>query len=172
LEHGYIRNRNDDMSEYIIVGPTEVTKTGYSSAQTYAVTTENQNPNPGHVSIVNDTTTTLSLSIDRTGILRVLTFSPVGPGTFDDVFADVSKLSATSSTEVVGGSLQLESSEGNYASVGTASSIPISPQYLSSWSSVTWDASTPAGTGASVSLYYWNGSAFKIKTAGVRKVTF
>lgn len=139
-----------------------VTKTGYSSAQTYAVTTENQNPNPGHVSIVNDTTTTLSLSIDRTGILRVLTFSPVGPGTFDDVFADVSKLSATSSTEVVGGSLQLESSEGNYASVGTASSIPISPQYLSSWSSVTWDASTPAGTGASVSLYYWNGSAYVI----------
>lgn len=139
-----------------------VTKTGYSSAQTYAVTTENQNPNPGHVSIVNDTTTTLSLSIDRTGILRVLTFSPVGPGTFDDVFADVSKLSATSSTEVVGGSLQLESSGGNYASVGTAFSIPISPQYLSSWSSVTWDAATPAGTGASVSLYYWNGSAYVI----------
>jgi hypothetical protein len=49
-----------------------VTKTGYSSAQTYAVTTENQNPNPGHVSIVNDTTTTLSLSIDRTGILHEL----------------------------------------------------------------------------------------------------
>lgn len=137
-----------------------VTKDGYSSAQTYAVTTENQNPNPGHASVVDETTTTLSLSIDETGILRLFTYAPVGPGEFEDAFLDVSKISATSSTEVVGGSLQLEAVEGNYAPLGTAASIPISPQYLSSWSSVTWDPVTPTDTAVAVSLYYYDGSQY------------
>lgn len=139
-----------------------VTKEGYSSAQTYAVTTENQNPNPGHASVVDETTTTLSLSIDKTGSLRLFTFSPVGPGTFEDLFTDVSKISATSSTEVVGGSLQLESVEGEYALVGTAVSVPVAPQYLSLWDSVSWDAVILQDTTASVSIYYWNGTTYAI----------
>ncbi|MBY0539511.1 carboxypeptidase-like regulatory domain-containing protein [Patescibacteria group bacterium] len=137
-----------------------VTKTDYSSAQTYPVTTENQNPNPGHASVVDETTTTLSLSIDKTGTLRLLTFSPVGPGEFEDVFSGTSFLSATSSTEVLGGALQLEAIEGNYATFGTATSTAITPQYLSSWNSVSWNAVTPADTTATVALYYWNGSTY------------
>lgn len=137
-----------------------VTKDGYSSAQTYAVTTENQNPNPGHASIVDETTTTLSLSIDETGVLRMFSFAPIGSGEFEDLFADESKISATSSTQIVAGVLQLESTEGNYAPLGTASSIAVAPQYLSTWDSVSWDAVTPADTAATVSLYYWNGSQY------------
>lgn len=135
-----------------------VSKEGYSSAQTYAVTTENQNPNPGHLSIVNQTTTTLSLSIDRTGSLKLYTFAPVGPGEFEDLFSNDLKLSATSSVAVTGGVLQLADDAGVYAAVGNAYSLPVAPQYLASWDSVSWNAATPAGTSALVSVYYWNGA--------------
>ncbi len=137
-----------------------VSKTGYSSAQTYPVTTENQNPNPGHLSIVDQTTTTLSLSIDVIGSLKLSTFSPVGPGEFEDLFNNDSQLSATTSTAVIGGALQLEGEPGSYPAAGIAYSSPVSPQYLSAWDSVSWVSVTPAGTAASVMLYYWDGAAY------------
>lgn len=137
-----------------------VTKTGYSSAQTYDATVANPNPNPGHVTVVNKTTTTLSLSIDLLGQLTVSTFSPKGPGTFSDTFANQSELLSTTSATVSGGSLRLSGSAGAYPASGSGASVDISPAYLSNWNSLSWTASTSPQATALVSLYYWNGSAY------------
>jgi type II secretory pathway pseudopilin PulG len=137
-----------------------VTKTGYSSAQTYSATVANPNPNPGHVTVVNKTTTTLSLSIDLLGSLLVSTFSPKGPGTFTDTFTNSLQLSATSSAAVSGGVLKLEGSAGAYPAQGSATSVSIAPPYLSNWNSFSWNASTSPEASALVSLYYFNGTDY------------
>ena len=139
-----------------------VTKTGYSSAQTYDATAQNPNPNPGHVTVVDKTTTTLSLSIDTLGSLLVSTFSPKGPGSFSDTFSNQSQLSATSSATVSGGSLRLSGTTGAYPSAGSANSTDVVPQYLSSWDSLSWTASTSAEAAALVSLYYWDGAQYAL----------
>lgn len=139
-----------------------VTKSGYSSAQTYPVTVENQNPNPGHISVVDETTTTLSLSIDETGSLKVYTYSPIGDGEFEDLFSDDAKLSATTSAEVSAGALVLSGGAGSYASTGDGYSISIAPNQLVAWDTVSWSAVTPTDTAALVSLYYWDGAAYSL----------
>ena len=136
------------------------TRNGYSTAQTYPVTTENQNPNPGHVTIQNQVTTTLSLSIDALGSLLTSTFSPVGPKTFVDSFADESKLAATSSVRVSNGSLILTDDAGTYAAEGTAVSASVYPSFLTRWTSFSWNATTPAGTDVKVTVYYLDGTTF------------
>lgn len=90
-----------------------VTKSGYSTAQTYGSTVENPNPSPGHVAVADHLTSTVSLAIDRMGILRTATFSPAGSAT-------------TTGTLVIDGS---------------ALSDPVSPQYLVSWDTLTFTPS-------------------------------
>lgn len=131
-----------------------VTKGGYSSAQTYDTTTANPNPNPAHVSIVNQQTTTISFAIDRTGSLAVSTWSPIGVSSFTDTFTDQSKLSATTSTTVEGGELKLYDDGFGYALSGTALSSSVTPNYLASWDTVTWSATTSAEITARVHVYY------------------
>jgi len=137
-----------------------VTKNGYSSAQTYDTTTANPNPNPAHVSIVNQQTTTISFAIDKTGSLAVSTWSPIGASSFTDTFADQSKLSATTSTTVVGGDLALVDDGFGYAANGTALSNPVTPSYLASWDSMSWSATTSADTSARVRLYFLSGGQY------------
>lgn len=137
-----------------------VSKSGYGSAQTYAATTQNPNPSPGHVSVVNKTTTTVSMQIDPVGALTVSTWSPKGPATFSDTFPNAGSLSATTNTEVAGGSLILSGGAGAYAPAGSARSNAVTPSYLSNWDQLSWNASTSAQAALAVHLYYWNGTAF------------
>ena len=51
-----------------------VSKSGYSSAQTYSVSAENVNPNPGHLTVVENVTTSSSFAIDTTSSLTVRSF--------------------------------------------------------------------------------------------------
>lgn len=139
-----------------------VTKTGYSSAQTYTATVANPNPNPGHVTVVDKVTTTLSLSIDLTGSLTVSTWSPQGPGTFSDTFPNESQLLSTSSATVSGGVLKLAGDAGTYPTLGSAASVGISPAYLANWTTLSWNASTSAQAGAAASLYYWDGTQYAL----------
>jgi len=136
-----------------------VMKAGYSSSTTYMSTAQNPNPNPAPVSVVNRQTTTISFAIDLLGSLRVLTFSPVGPGTYADTFPNQAGLSATSSATVSGGAIVLDGAQGSYPPSGSAMSTPITPPYLSSWDSLSWTASTSASVSALISLYYWNATA-------------
>ena len=137
-----------------------VTKTGYSSSTTYAQTPENPDPDPGNIAVANTQTTTASFGIDVVSTVRVLSFEPVGPGSFEDLFADQSKLFATSSVAVLNGVLELELVESSYAPLGSAVSIPVAPPYLVSWSTFTWNATTSPNTALSVRLYYYDGASY------------
>ncbi len=138
-----------------------VSKNGYSSAQTYDVTGQNPNPNPGHMSVVNKKTTTGSFAIDHVGTLFVTTYSPIATGFFSDTFADHSKLSATTSTTVSGNTLHLATDAGGaYAFSGDATSVPIQPSLLTSWDLLTWSALRPTNTNLTVQLYYLSGGQY------------
>jgi hypothetical protein len=145
-----------------VAGNYQITvgKAGYSSAQTYAANAQNPNPSPGNVAIVNHKTSTTSFSIDQLGKLHTYTFSPAGPGSFADTFSDQSKLFATSSATVGGGSLKLTQINGAYSASGNAISIPITPQYLAQWGTFAATSSAPAGTSLSYRLYYFTNGAY------------
>ena len=132
-----------------------VSKSGYSSAQTYGVTSENPNPSPIHVSVVEAQTTTASFAIDRDASLHFTTYAPAGPGSFFDTFTGSSGLSSLNQTAVVGGALVLdEDPDTGYPASGNAFSDPVSPSYLVNWDEITFSTSTPAGTALVVRLYY------------------
>ena len=58
-----------------------VSKNGYSSAQTYSASGQNSSPNPGHLTIVNNQTTSQTFGIDMTSVLAIGSYTLVGPTT-------------------------------------------------------------------------------------------
>ncbi len=132
-----------------------VTKTGYSTSQTYDATVANPNPTPAHLSVVNGQTTSSSFSIDTLGALHLYTYSPAANASWSDDFTDTSKIATQSNTSVSGGALNLTvDGDGNYPSSGTAQSVGTSSQYLANWSTVSWNATTPANTSAKYQVLY------------------
>ncbi len=143
-----------------------VTKGGYSTASTYAVTVANPNPNPGHLAVANAQTTTGSFFIDRTGELRIATLTPPAAGTFSDSFANQASLFATSSATVAGGALLLTEDESGYAAAGDAYSISVSPSTLDAWDTLAWTTDTPTNTAAAVQLYYLSNGSYVLVPDG------
>ncbi len=125
-------------SEYQIY----VSRAGYSSAQTYARTSQNVNPNPGYLTVIMDQTTSATFAIDLLASLTLSTFSPAATTAFSDTFADTSNLSGETNTQVTGGALVLTSQ----SLAGSALSIPIAPNGLDGWGILSADISTPSGT--------------------------
>ncbi len=125
-------------SEYQIY----VSRAGYSSAQTYARTSQNVNPNPGYLTVIMDQTTSATFAIDLLASLTLSTFSPAATTAFSDTFADTSNLSGETNTQVTGGALELTSQ----SLAGSALSIPIAPNGLDGWGILSADISTPSGT--------------------------
>ncbi len=131
-----------------------VTKSGYSTAQTYARTDTNQNPTPGYLTVTDNLTTSSTFAIDALASLTVHTYSPPTTGVFSDNFADASKLATLSNTQAGGDSLQLASGAGS----GSAVSITTTPQYLGSWGVASSTMSVPAGDSAVVHVVDANGN--------------
>lgn len=142
-------------SEYQIA----VSKTGYSSAQTYARDLTNQNPTPGYLAVAKDQTTTSTFAIDLLSTLSLATFSPVATSTFADAFADTSKLAAMASTTVAGGALTLLSGETS----GSARSVATTSAYLATWGEAMATTTVPVGT--SVALHIYDGAGSLIPDA-------
>lgn len=131
-----------------------VSKAGYSSAQTYALSAQNPNPNPGFLTVAASQTTTQTFAIDLLATLDLLTESPERTLTFSDAFADPSKLAAMSSTTVSGGELRLLTGETS----GSARSVATSSPRLARWGSANASVSAPAGTTALIHIYDGNGA--------------
>ena len=125
-------------SEYQIY----VSRAGYSSAQTYARTSQNVNPNPGYLTVTLNQTTSATFAIDLLASLTLSTFSPAATTVFSDTFADTSNLSGETNTQVASGALVLTSQ----SLAGSALSIPIAPNGLDGWGILSADISTPSGT--------------------------
>lgn len=129
-------------SEYQIY----ISRTGYSSAQTYARTGQNVNPSPGYLTVSKDQVTTGTFFIDLLSNLSIASFSPAATTAFNDSFIDSSNLAIQSGTRVIGGALTL-ASEGL---AGTARSVNIAPSYLKGWGILSASVTAPSGTAAIV----------------------
>lgn len=135
-----------------------VSRSGYSSAQTYARDSTNQNPTPGYLTVVKNQTTTGTFAIDLLANLSLSTFTPVATSTFNDAFSNSSKVAVMTSTAVSGGALALANGAGGYALSGSAVSVQTAPTYLYAWKTATSTISTPAGTGVLVRVVDGNGA--------------
>lgn len=138
-------------SEYQIF----VSRTGYSSAQTYARTGQNVNPNPGYLTVSKDQTTQGTFFIDRLSTLVLGSLSPAVTTSFSDLFSDGSNLASQAGTQVSEGALVLA----NQGLSGSARSVTIAPDYLKGWGILSANLSTPAGTTASVRIADTSGAS-------------
>lgn len=133
-----------------------VSKTGYSSAQTYARDATNQNPSPGYLTVVKDQTTTGTFAIDVLTSLVVQTYYPIASSTFSDTFTTGANVATFSDTVVSGGSLILQDLGTGYPLSGSAESTSLSPTYLARWG-VAHATTTLAG-GTAIRFHVTDGS--------------
>lgn len=131
-----------------------VTKDGYSTDQTYAASGANPNPNPGTLTVIEDTITSSTFSIDRVSDLTIRSFDEVRSATWTDMFTDASLIESFSGTQVSGGAVVLAGAPGSYTVSGMVMAIDIEPEYLHEWTEVLFDTTTNASTTASVQVYY------------------
>ena len=82
-----------------------VSHAGYSSAQTYARTSQNVNPTPGYLTVVKNQTTSATFAIDTLATLTLSSFSPATTTVFTDTFASAANLASQTNTQVAGGAL-------------------------------------------------------------------
>lgn len=129
-----------------------ISKTGYSSATTYARTGTNANPTPGYLTVVDGSTTSSTFAIDLLATLIIRTFSPITAFLWSDEFDDATKITSPTNTQVTGGALTLSGVPGFYPASGSALSTAIAPQYLSAWTSASSTLVTSANTTAHFSV--------------------
>jgi len=165
-----------------------VSKTGYSTAQTYDRDATNQNPNPGHLTVVNNVITSSTFAIDALASLILRSFSPIAAGSFSDTFNDASKLAVITNGVVSGGAFtNAPNSGGGYLSPAIARSTAVAPPYLAAWTSATASFSLPGGTSEVVHITDGSGtilpdsalpgnsvgfSAFPIDLSGISTSTY
>jgi hypothetical protein len=130
----------------------EVTKSGYSTATTYARNATNANPTPGYLTVVGGSTTSGTFAIDRLATLTIRTFSPIAAFVYFDSMATDDGFSSLTNTNVVGSALTLTGAPGSYQSQGSAVSDPIAPEYLASWTSASSSMATPPSTSVRIAV--------------------
>lgn len=126
-----------------------VTKTGYSSDQTYPSTPPQNVPLNG--------TQTFTAHIDLLSTKFIYTFIKILPGTWADTMDDTSKIATSTNITVTVGSAKLSGSA-PYPSYGELQSIAIGPSYLATWQSLSWINSQPAGTSIRYRVYDGSGT--------------
>ncbi len=134
-----------------------VTKSGYSTAQTYGVEGENTNPNPGHLTVEEGVKTTASFAIDLLADKIVKTYSATGENIWKDLFADGIYVADFEHIKIENGELMLAST--TVSMTGYAQSIEIDPDYLVEWIDFSWNDNVPASTTMSYQLFYENSSS-------------
>ncbi len=130
-----------------------VTKTGYSSDQTYTADISNPNPNPPHIAVIESSVSSVSFSIDELSDLEIITRGVPATASFTDGFNDASLLFTQSSTTISGGVLLLDSDLGGYVASGTAQATTTAPTLLNRWLTLDVDAVVPTSTTLAVGVY-------------------
>ncbi len=119
-----------------------VTRTNYSSAQTYARTSQNINPTPGHLTVSKDLITNGTFAIDRLSTFLLTTITLPSVNTFTDTFANYSNVISHSNTVVDDEKIKLSTDQFS----GSLRSIPISPSGLLGWGLMNATLSVPSNT--------------------------
>lgn len=136
-------------SDYQIV----VSKSGYSSAQTYSVSANNPNPVPRHLTVANNQTTTATFTIDHTATKIVQIYLQVQGGTWADTMVNTNHVASAASTTISGGAARLAGSPGSYEADGWMRSTAIAPSDLNMWGTFNATTSAPAQTGLAFRFY-------------------
>lgn len=135
-------------SSYSVV----VSKSGYSTAQTYSETAQNVQPDPRHLTVVEGQTTQSTFAIDYLSTLTLATQNAPRQATTTDTFADTSKIQSSTGITALIGSVILEEAEGGYVSTGTFTTTLINPSNRNAWDYVTGLVTTPSGTSVLVQV--------------------
>jgi len=123
-----------------------VSKSGYSSAQTYPRTGQNVNPTPGYLTVTQNVTTGATFAIDLLSTLTLSSFTSATTSIFNDTFTSASNLTNQTGTIVAGGALSLAPEIFS----GSARSTAIAPSYLDGWGILNATLSQPSGSTATV----------------------
>ncbi|KKS36307.1 MAG: hypothetical protein UU98_C0026G0016 [Parcubacteria group bacterium GW2011_GWD2_42_14] len=134
-----------------------ISKSGYSSAQTYISDVANPNPTPSPYNVAENSITEVFFKIDLLSSIHLLTRLWPVRGRFFDNMNDSSQLSLLTDTEIVGGALTLGGIAGSYNTSGKGTSVPISPASLGEWLLFSYDAITPPNTSVSFQIEYDTG---------------
>jgi len=130
----------------------EVTKTGYSTAETYARDATNVNPTPGYLTVVGGSTTSGTFAIDLLASFILRTFSPIRAFVALDPMNTTDGFSSFTNTQVIGSALTLSGSAGSYQENGSAVGDALTPEYLVSWTSASSTRVVPAATDVRISV--------------------
>jgi len=132
-----------------------VSRPGYSTAQTYPVSTQNPNPDPRHLTVSNNQTTSASFAIDILSSKTVQTFMQIRPNTWNDLFNNASNILTMASTTVTSGEVRISGSPGSYQGPGTLQSVTFTPTStpLAYWRTFTAATTTPSGTSIRFRFY-------------------
>lgn len=133
-----------------------VTKSGYSTDQTYTAAAQNPNPIPGHLTVSNNQTTSGTFRIDLLAQKTVRSFKTIETLVWKDEFINYDKIATTTNTEVDVGELQL-AGDNQYPESGEAQSVYVAPQYLYRWKKVRWTDNKQPQTGITYQVYYPGG---------------
>ena len=114
-------------------------------------------PNP---SVVENSLTEISFSIDKVSSFSVNSFSLWGVGSFSDSFSDEGKVSEKSNVVITDGRVSLATSSEGYLSSGYLFSVDISPSDLISWEELSFSDQEVSGTDLSYQLYYASGTSW------------
>ncbi len=159
-----VNYQTNDQGEFLVVGaPTStnayqisVTKSGYSSAQTYS-SDEVANPDKPHATVITGKLTEISFSIDLLGSMKVNTLSPWGSDSFNDSFFNSDYLSESEDIEIGSGQVILATSTATsspYQLSGYLISQEIAPADILNWNELFWDDDQPLETEINYQLYY------------------
>jgi len=132
---------------------TTVTKPGYSTAQTYAASAGNPNPNPGHLTVVNNQATAGTFVIDLLGNLIFETYTNVATTTWSDPFNDSNKIAFAANIIVSGGRARFDQTSTSTAYLDTAF---ITPPHLRAWGELSWSDVEPTDTTILYHILYNN----------------
>ena len=138
-----------------------VTKAGYSTDKTYDVSTQNPNPSPGHLSVIESETTVKSFQIDKVSTKTVRTFTPITAFTWTDTFDDDGKVASSTNVTIQSGRAALTDVGGatGYLSPGLILSDYLTHNQIYEWTELSWSDNEPVNTDVSYQLYYENSSS-------------
>lgn len=133
-----------------------VTKTGYSTDQTYNATSQNTDPTPGPFTVSNNQTTSPTFRIDLLSGMAVNTFS-LSENTWADSFADDSKIGPSVNIEISGNRARFAGIQ-PWTAPADLRSQTITPVALSRWGIFSWNDTQPSETTITYHVYYTDGS--------------
>ncbi len=126
-----------------------VTKNGFSTDKTYDATPENQNPNPGHLTVVAGQTTSKDFFIDKFGSVALYIYKDIKTILWEDLFDNQDKISSLASTTISSGNIVLDS---DYLSGSVISNL-IEPTYPNQWIEASWQDDTPGNSQIKYHIY-------------------